>query len=73
MELHPESVPLARSEPVRQFGELPSMFLIRWTEWRVKESTDTPVGIGGVPGSSGEDERAGAGRAGCKAEVAVPL
>lgn len=24
------------------------MFIIRWMEWRVKESADTPVGIGGV-------------------------
>lgn len=38
---------LARSEPVRQSGEFPCEFLIRWMSGRVKESADTPVGIGG--------------------------
>lgn len=38
---------LARSEPVRQSGEFPSVAGIRWMLCRVKESADTPVGIGG--------------------------
>lgn len=38
---------LARSKPVLQPREFPPVLSIRWMLCRVKESADSPVGIGG--------------------------